>query len=125
MLPPALPALRHDSKMVYGRLAYAAEVWVEMMPSFTLRSDPCRDCPRTCKVVRCPKCRRVRWLEDWEVYDDFAMCPACDESVPSYQPMNLWLLCRKEVDAEVQKELEAEKKPSRNRPVKPTPGARP
>jgi hypothetical protein len=56
--------------------------------SIALRTLCCASCRWYCGVVKCPKCHAVRWLDDWEVYDDFAVCPAYDCIVPYYLSMS-------------------------------------
>lgn len=60
--------------------------------SFRLRNQVCDDCDFTCnplKLIRCPACHQTfdsrTEIDLWEVYDECAICPACDRVVPAYQ----------------------------------------
>ena len=56
---------------------------------------PCPTCQMAmdCKVVRCPSCLAYSWIDDWEVYDDAAVCPVEECIVDSYLP-TMHFLCR-------------------------------
>ena len=56
------------------------------LPLSTRRCDSCT-LAGGCGVVQCPRCGAVRWLTDWEVYDDFAVCPADGCVVSGYNHM--------------------------------------
>jgi hypothetical protein len=89
------------------------------MHTLTIIATPCEACRgdrRGCIVVCCPRaaCRAVRYLDHWEVYDDFAICPACDESVDGYEPINgNKFICRRVVEQLVAAEEEAAKRKPR------------
>lgn len=77
---------------------------------------PCEFCKHSqeCRVVRCSKCQQVSYLEDWEVYDDFAVCPLKDCIVTSYDPVSQFVCC-----AEAQRIIDEEdRKASRKRKPK-------
>lgn len=96
------------------------------MISIPLIKLPCESCDGTCDVVKCPACDAVRWLHDWEVYDDFAVCPECDSVVQSYETLSVpdsleavsqgreptcgpnYLMCRLRVEALAAAEVAAE-----------------
>lgn len=54
------------------------------MKSTSLLILPCKECNRDCGVVRCPRCKAIRWLTEWSVHDDCAECPACERIVNGY-----------------------------------------
>lgn len=85
------------------------------MHTLTIIENVCTDCRdrHRCVVVVCPRaaCRAVRYLDDWEVWHDFAICPACEESVKGYEllPGND-IICRRVVEQLIAEEDTAKPK---------------
>lgn len=93
-----------------------------MTASLTIVAAPCAECSMvlSCTVVRCPKCRELRYLDHWEVYDDFAVCPANDCIVEAYESVaGNHLICRLVASAIAREESIA--KPKRKRATKQKP----
>lgn len=81
------------------------------MNSFQLLTSRCHGCDHfQCVVVKCPRCQAVRWLEDWEVRDDFAVCPeGCIVDGYETMPSENKIMCREVVYAAAIAETEAAK----------------
>jgi hypothetical protein len=61
------------------------------MTVLSLRTDRCDECPSgylDCVLAKCPRCGAVRYLDDWETYDDVEICPACDSPVRCHISMS-------------------------------------
>lgn len=70
---------------------------------FTVRlhSEVCEACDHNCnatKLIRCPVCHAMfdskTEIDLWEVYDDYAICPACERVVPGYE---CFVICPREM----------------------------
>ena len=85
----------------------SAAVVHQNMTVMTLASSTCAECSDRldCTAVRCPKCRQVRLMDMWEVWDNFAVCPnGC--VVLGYQclPGGRKILCKKKIEEAIKVE---------------------
>ena len=97
------------------------------MHTFKLKSEHCEQCTGYCRIVRCPHCNKISYVNEWECFanvcdlghdhGDIGICPMCEQRiVGGWEPMpGNDILCRLEAMAAADEE---ERKGRKGRKVK-------